>query len=175
MLISCPLLCLLWEKSLWKGEVLLPQYALIKLLLSRGKGGGKKVSVSIAWKGRGEKVSVSIAWNKPYLQKQFLPPLCTGMGFLRATAPLLYCVASTLLIGPQIKEKEEGIKVRVLFILEEGFIPCAILPLQFGFRSKQSREFTCIVSGAGPVSFVAVEIISLGSSRQAGERGAKHG
>lgn len=136
MLISCPLLCLLWEKCLWKGEVLLPQYALIKLLLSRGKGGGKKVSVSIAWKGRGEKVSISIAWNKPYLQKQFLPPLCTGMGFLRATAPLLYCVASTLLIGPQIKEKEEGIKVRVLFILEEGFIPCAILPLAVWVQIK---------------------------------------
>lgn len=79
-----------------------------------------------AGKGSGEKISVSTAWKKPYLQKkQFLPPLCTGMGSLRATAPLLFCMASTLLMGPQIKEQEEGIRVRALFVLEKGIgSPC---------------------------------------------------
>lgn len=33
-------------------------------------------------------------------KKQFLPPLCREMGFLRAIALLLFCVASTLLMGP---------------------------------------------------------------------------
>lgn len=77
-------------------------------------------------KGRGEKISVSTAWNKPYLQKkQFLPPLCTGMGSLRAAAPLLFCTASTLLMGPQIKERKEGLRVRALVILEKGIgSPC---------------------------------------------------
>lgn len=35
-------------------------------------------------------------------------------------APLSSCMASTLLMGPQIEEQEEGIKVRALFILEKG-------------------------------------------------------
>lgn len=88
-----------------------------------------------------EKTSVSTAWNKPYLQKkQFLPPLCTGMGSLRAAAPLLFCTASsTLLMGPQIKEQEEGIRVRALLIFGEGGrFPMPFLSLQYGPRSKQS-------------------------------------
>lgn len=68
-----------------------------------------------------DKISVSTVWNKPYLQKkQYLPLLYTGMEPLRATAPLPFCVADKLLVHSQIKEQEEGTRVRALFILEKG-------------------------------------------------------
>lgn len=120
-----------------------------------------------------EKISVSTAWSRPYLQKKpVLPPLCTGMGSLRATASLLFCMANTLLMGSQIKEQEGGIRARALFILEEGIGSLCHFIFSLGPSSHEGLHASFQVR-SWLVSFIAVEIITLGSSKQAGERGAK--